>query len=324
MSASDLFGNNTQRRILTPKSIKRGNNPQRRVLIPKSLKGGMHASSTTSSSQDTPLGQAQAQSNNSFRQHITTPQPQRSTIPQSSAPPPRLHSERPQNQYFIPNGADDCMMPSNIPYNLTETERRAYVTAYRLRRLNNALSNQLQDSSSTLLDLPPDYKGLRDTILAANGLPMYTPGVKRKFDDGAAELDDAEDVAPPGAWFDPATGAYAGPENEDIFFEVEVKALEHDKNPKTGMVEWIFKGAGTLRVLKHKEHGVCRIIISRAGEIVLNTALMSSVEYKVVKEKMVMFLAANAEGGLEKWMVKVGRKEDAEKLRDILQAEKEN
>ena len=146
-----------------------------------------------------------------------------------------------------------------------------------------------------------------------------------------------DDNTPPEAQIDLAN-TRAGEEDEDILFEVKAKALEYDRDPakvdKDNITkekisppeEWLVRGVGSLRVLKHRETGKTRMILRAGpgGKIILNTALMSGTNYKLARDKSVMFMAATKAGTLAKWTITVGKKDDATRLANILEQNKSN
>jgi len=81
---------------------------------------------------------------------------------------------------------------------------------------------------------------------------------------------------------------------------------------------------GPLRVLKHKETGVSRILLRMdpTGLIILNKGLLSGVKYEA-KEKTVKFLTPLDNGaGLETWILQVKTPAFAKALAEILEANK--
>jgi len=113
-----------------------------------------------------------------------------------------------------------------------------------------------------------------------------------------------------------------GEEDEETLFEVRSRALTHDNETK----DWISKGVGPLRVLKHSETGKTRILmrLNPSGKIVINAALLSSIEYKYVAPKSVMMAIAADTGTLVKYLVRVGKDEDAKDLAKVLEENKKN
>lgn len=113
-----------------------------------------------------------------------------------------------------------------------------------------------------------------------------------------------------------------GEEDEETLFEVRSRALTHDNKTK----DWSSKGVGPLRVLKHSETGKTRILmrLDPSGKIVINAALLSSIEYKYVAPKSVMMAIAADTGTLVKYLVRVGKDEDAKDLAKILEENKKN
>lgn len=113
-----------------------------------------------------------------------------------------------------------------------------------------------------------------------------------------------------------------GEEDEETLFEVRSRALTHDNETK----DWSSKGVGPLRVLKHSETGKTRILmrLDPSGKIVINAALLSSIEYKYVAPKSVMMAIAADTGTLVKYLVRVGKDKDAKDLAKILEENKKN
>ena len=111
-----------------------------------------------------------------------------------------------------------------------------------------------------------------------------------------------------------------GEEDEESLFEVKGKALTYDKEKK----DWVSKGVGPLRVLKHSETGKTRVLMRQdpSGRIVLNTALLSGMEYKYVTPKSVQMPIAADTGKLATYTIRVGKDEDAQRLADILEEHK--
>jgi RanBP1 domain len=116
-----------------------------------------------------------------------------------------------------------------------------------------------------------------------------------------------------------------GEENEEVVHEVRAKALKF--SPKEGgdtSNQWDSKGVGPLRVLKHKETGVSRILLRAdpMGVIILNKGLLSGVKYEP-KEKTVKFLTTGDTGtGLETWILQVKTPAFAKALAEVLEANK--
>ena len=113
-----------------------------------------------------------------------------------------------------------------------------------------------------------------------------------------------------------------GEEDEENLFEVKGKALAYNKEKK----EWANKGVGPLRVLKHPETGKTRILMRQdpSGKIVINTALLSGVDYEYTAPKSVKMAVAMDNGKLSTYMIHVGKDDDAKELAKILQENKTN
>ena len=142
---------------------------------------------------------------------------------------------------------------------------------------------------------------------------------------GESANEGAEDNVGPDEQIDLAN-ARVGEENEELLFEAKARAQEHALNEKTEELEWTARGLGMLRVLRHRETNKARIILRMdpSGKVILNTALLDQGNYKLARDKSVMFMGAKNDGHIAKWMVTVGRKDDATKLVDILTKNKSN
>lgn len=115
-----------------------------------------------------------------------------------------------------------------------------------------------------------------------------------------------------------------GEEHEEVVHEVRAKALKYSPKEGGDNNAWESKGVGPLRVLKHKETGVSRILLRMdpTGLIILNKGLLSGVKYEA-KEKTVKFLTPLENGaGLETWILQVKTPAFAKALAEILEANK--
>ncbi|KAL3953180.1 hypothetical protein ACCO45_013123 [Purpureocillium lilacinum] len=84
-------------------------------------------------------------------------------------------------------------------------------------------------------------------------------------------------------------------------------------------------GVGPLRLLKHKESGVVRLLLRAEprGHVALNRALLPNMSYKS-EEKYVKITTSNEKGdGLETWMIQVKTKDSAKELGEVLEKNKE-
>jgi hypothetical protein len=123
--------------------------------------------------------------------------------------------------------------------------------------------------------------------------------------------------------FNLSTGG-PGEEHEDVVHEVRAKALKYSPKEGGDNNAWESKGVGPLRVLKHKETGVSRILLRMdpTGLIILNKGLLSGVKYEA-KEKTVKFLTPLDNGaGLETWILQVKTPAFAKTLAEVLEANK--
>lgn len=116
-----------------------------------------------------------------------------------------------------------------------------------------------------------------------------------------------------------------GEEDEEVIHEIRAKALKFlQKEGGDNTNRWDSRGVGPLRVLRHKESGVSRVLLRMdpSGVIILNKALLPGVKYEQ-KEKTVKFLAALDDGtGMETWILQVKTPESAKALSEVLEANK--
>ena len=113
----------------------------------------------------------------------------------------------------------------------------------------------------------------------------------------------------------------SGEEDEDILFEItKAKSMKWNGESRT----WDTKGVGPLRVLKHRETGNTRVLMRHGtnGNIVLNSALISTVHYQQPQPKHVKLPVAEEPGKLATYMIKVAKDEDAKKLTETLEEHK--
>ena len=115
-------------------------------------------------------------------------------------------------------------------------------------------------------------------------------------------------------------------EGDEVLYEVRAKALKFvapDDRAKSKS-PWSTQGVGPLRLLRHKESGVVRLVLRAEprGHVALNRALLPSMQYKA-EEKYVKITTSNETGdGLETWMLQVKTKDSAKKLADVLEERK--
>ena len=131
--------------------------------------------------------------------------------------------------------------------------------------------------------------------------------------------------------------ANAGEENEDVLFESKAALSrmfkEHEiptdgNDIKRHEPGWNKQGSGSVKVLKDRETGKCRIVFRAepGANVLLNTRLISGAKYasqQTGRYGAVTFPVA-VEGGMQLWMVKVKTKEDGERMAGILQENKGN
>ncbi|KAL9125718.1 MAG: hypothetical protein Q9217_005120 [Psora testacea] len=111
----------------------------------------------------------------------------------------------------------------------------------------------------------------------------------------------------------------AGEENEDVLFEVKAKGLCFDAETK----QWISKGVGPLRVLKHRQTGKPRIVLRAepSGRVVINSGFVKEGKYENIGCKTVA-APIIADGKLGPWRLRVGNDIDLQKLWETLDENK--
>lgn len=120
-------------------------------------------------------------------------------------------------------------------------------------------------------------------------------------------------------------------QDEDIMHDVRAKVLKFvlateksdDKKPKS-QSPWSVQGVGALRLLKHKETSVVRLLLRAEprGHIAMNRAVLADMSYKADK-KYVKMTTSNEKGdGLETWMIQVKTADMAKELAEALEKNK--
>ena len=118
------------------------------------------------------------------------------------------------------------------------------------------------------------------------------------------------------------TSGGPGEEDEDVVFEARAKAQSWASDQK----EWVSKGVGIFRVLKHRGTSKTRMLMRQEtiGKIILNAALLSAMKYEYAAPKSVKMAVASDNGKLATWFVRVGQDDDAQKLASVLEENKSN
>ncbi|XEV00475.1 hypothetical protein FSHL1_005762 [Fusarium sambucinum] len=120
-------------------------------------------------------------------------------------------------------------------------------------------------------------------------------------------------------------------QDEDVIHDVRAKVLKFvpageksdDKKPKS-QSPWSTQGVGALRLLKHKETNVVRLLLRAEprGHIAMNRAVLADMSYKADK-KYVKMTTSNEKGdGLETWMIQVKTADMAKELAEALEKNK--
>lgn len=119
---------------------------------------------------------------------------------------------------------------------------------------------------------------------------------------------------------------------EEMLHEVRAKVLKFvpasensDEDKPKSKSPWSTQGVGQLRLLKHKESSVVRLLLRAEprGHVALNRAVLSNMSYKADK-KYVKITTSNEQGdGLETWMIQVKTEDSAKDLAEALEKNKE-
>ncbi|KAK4697538.1 hypothetical protein P7C71_g550, partial [Lecanoromycetidae sp. Uapishka_2] len=130
---------------------------------------------------------------------------------------------------------------------------------------------------------------------------------------------DEEDNTSKDTQVDLAAGG-PGEEDEDVLFEVKVKAMVYNAEKK----QWPIKGLGPLRILRHKESGKTRMLMRQepSGKILLNCALEKQLKYQSTVDKSCNVPVINAEGKIETWALRTGHDDAAKKIASLLEEHK--
>ncbi|KAE8452924.1 hypothetical protein EG329_013196 [Mollisiaceae sp. DMI_Dod_QoI] len=117
------------------------------------------------------------------------------------------------------------------------------------------------------------------------------------------------------------TAGGPGEENEEVVHEVRAKALRFET--EDGSSKWVTAGLGPLRVLKHKESSVSRVLLrgDPSGKIILNKGILGNLTYSA-EGKTVKFLASDDGKDLETFILQVKTPEFAQKLAEVLNENK--
>lgn len=121
---------------------------------------------------------------------------------------------------------------------------------------------------------------------------------------------------------------------EEVLHDVRAKVLKFvpagessDGEEKKAKAKspWSTQGVGPLRLLRHKETNVLRLLLRAEprGHVALNRAVLPDLSYKS-DEKYVKLTTSNEKGdGLETWMIQVKTKDLAKALAESLEKHKE-
>ncbi|GAB0133894.1 hypothetical protein EsDP_00002288 [Epichloe bromicola] len=124
-------------------------------------------------------------------------------------------------------------------------------------------------------------------------------------------------------------------EDEEVLHEVRAKVLkfvpalgksDDADDPPKSKSPWSTQGVGQLRLLKHKETKLVRLLLRAEprGHVALNRAVLPNMSYKA-DEKYAKLTTSNEKGnGLETWMIQVKTKDLAKDLAEAIEKNKES
>lgn len=102
---------------------------------------------------------------------------------------------------------------------------------------------------------------------------------------------------------------------ETVIFEcAKSKATKYNPKAETDKAKWSTLGVGPLRVLKHNTTGVTRVLMKAAprGNVIINSRLLSQMEYKKVQQKMVQVPLPDETGKITSFFIRFGQDSDAD------------
>ena len=81
-----------------------------------------------------------------------------------------------------------------------------------------------------------------------------------------------------------------------------------------------------MKILEDKKTGKTRIVArGPTGNVFLNAGLIKGATYKIADgAKQLMILKGEENGGVSKWMIRVGKTEDMKTISDLLEEKKAN
>lgn len=87
---------------------------------------------------------------------------------------------------------------------------------------------------------------------------------------------------------------------------------------------WSTQGVGSLKLLKHEETGVVRLLLRAEprGHVAMNRAVLPDLDYKADAKYVKLTTGGETGDGFETWMIQVKTKELAVKLAEALEEHK--
>ena len=134
------------------------------------------------------------------------------------------------------------------------------------------------------------------------------------------------------------SNANAGEEQEEVLMQVRAKVSRYKPENATPAADdaagekkddekksiWETKGVGLLKILKNKESGNVRALLraDKSAKVAMNAGLFPAGKYDVASAKVVNFPYATEGGTVERWIIQVGKAEDAATLSKLLEENK--
>ncbi|KAL9610770.1 MAG: hypothetical protein Q9167_004553 [Letrouitia subvulpina] len=230
--------------------------------------------------------------------------------------PPAVSVISPSPSKSSHNGIFGASKSNVLPDNQSKTSSGQLNTAPKPPSLFGFASGGPLQSQNSTLALP--FNAPSNATSRATS-PGMTTGESANESAGG----DVDDEAPKEEQIDLSNGG-PGEDDEDTIYDVKAKALKYDSKKETpDKKEWVVRGVGRCRIMKHRETGKVRILMRQEaiGKIALNVGLLPSLQY-VQEKKCVRVPVPVDKGKIESWMVQVGKVEDAAALARVLEENK--
>ncbi|KAJ9648259.1 hypothetical protein H2199_001112 [Coniosporium tulheliwenetii] len=214
--------------------------------------------------------------------------------------------------------------PNAAPaFNFTPASPGKPSTGDESNKENSAASNPLPVSSPALgfaFGAPPTSGGLSpmpgSSVFGGSGFTSRatTPGISEN-ETSAAESTAEGDAESNEPQRDLTSLSEQERREETVIFEcAKSKATKYNPKAETDKAKWSTLGVGPLRILKHNTTGVTRVLMKAAprGNVIINSRLLSQMEYKKVQQKMVQVPLPDETGKITSFFIRFGQDSDAD------------